>query len=33
MRDWNVVVSVREDGYTRARQLLQRFGPVFRTEY
>lgn len=33
MRDWNVVVSVRQGGYTRARQLLQRFGPVFRTEY
>jgi tRNA(Ser,Leu) C12 N-acetylase TAN1 len=33
MRDWNVVISAREDGYTRARQLLRRFGPVSRTEY
>jgi hypothetical protein len=33
MRDWNVVMSTREDGYTRARQLLQRFGPVYRTQY
>ncbi len=33
MPDWNVVVSVREDGYTRARQLLQRFGTVCHTDY
>jgi tRNA(Ser,Leu) C12 N-acetylase TAN1 len=33
MHDWNVVISVREDGYTRARQLLQRYGPVYHTDY
>jgi hypothetical protein len=33
MHDWNVVISVHENGYTRARQLLQRFGPVHYTDY
>jgi tRNA(Ser,Leu) C12 N-acetylase TAN1 len=33
MHDWDVVISVREDGYTRARQLLQRYGPVYHTDY
>ena len=27
------MVSVREGGYTRARQLLQRYGPVYHTDY
>ncbi len=33
MHDWNVVVTVREDGYNRARCLLGRFGPVDRTDF
>ncbi len=33
MHDWNVVISVREHGYTQARQLLQRFGAVRHTDY
>ncbi len=28
MRDWNVVVSVREGGYRRVRKLLREFGAV-----
>jgi tRNA(Ser,Leu) C12 N-acetylase TAN1 len=28
MRDWNVIVSVREGGYHRARKLLREFGAV-----
>lgn len=33
MRDWNVVVTVREGGYQRARELLAPYGPVKATEY
>ena len=33
MYDWNVVVSVHEHGYTRARHLLERLGAVARTEF
>jgi tRNA(Ser,Leu) C12 N-acetylase TAN1 len=33
MHDWNVVISVRDGGYTQARHLLQRFGPVYHTDY
>lgn len=33
MRDWNTVVNVRGDGYTRARHLLERYGPVLHTDY
>lgn len=33
MHDWNVIISVHADGYTRARHLLQRFGPVYHTDY
>lgn len=33
MHDWNVVVTVYEDGYKQARNLLQPFGAVSRTEF
>ena len=33
MHDWNVVISAREGGYTRTRQILQRYGPVDRTSF
>lgn len=33
MQDWNVVVSIREGCYKRARKLLGRFGRVDRTGY
>jgi hypothetical protein len=33
MRDWNVVVSVRDGGFARARRLLQPLGPVGRTGF
>ncbi len=33
MHDWNVVVTVREEGYNRARRLLGRFGSVDRTDF
>jgi len=33
MRDWNVIVSVREGGFTRARRLLGEFGPVSPSEF
>ena len=33
MQEWNVVVTVQEDGYNRARRLLERFGAVGRTDY
>jgi tRNA(Ser,Leu) C12 N-acetylase TAN1 len=33
MRDWNVVVSVRERGYRQARELLGEFGPVAKTDF
>lgn len=31
--DWNVVVTVREEGFSRAFALLEQFGPVSRTEF
>lgn len=31
--DWNVVLSVHEGGFTRARTLLRELGPVSRTDY
>jgi len=31
--EWNVVVTVQEDGYQKARRLLQRFGEVGRTDF
>lgn len=33
MIDWNVVVSVHEGGYKRAKQLLAPFGRVRKTDY
>jgi len=33
MLDWNVVVSVYEEGYKHALRLLQPFGRVARTDY
>lgn len=33
MSDWNVVVSVREGSYVRACKILEKFGPVSRTEF
>lgn len=32
-RAWNVAVTVREDGYNKARRLLREYGVVGRTEY
>lgn len=31
--DWNVVITVREPGFIRACELLERFGPISRTEF
>jgi tRNA(Ser,Leu) C12 N-acetylase TAN1 len=33
MRDWNTVVTFREDGYNQAVQSLSELGPVGRTSY
>jgi tRNA(Ser,Leu) C12 N-acetylase TAN1 len=33
MRDWNVVITVREGGYNEARKLLERFGQVKKTDF
>lgn len=33
MRDWNVVITVHEDGYNQARKCLERYGRVERTDY
>lgn len=33
MHEWNVVVSVHEGGYKRARQMLEEFGRVSRTDF
>ncbi len=33
MRDWNVVVSIYQDGFKRALRALQEFGPVERSPY
>jgi tRNA(Ser,Leu) C12 N-acetylase TAN1 len=33
MQDWNVVISVREGGYSAARDLLRDFAVVGRTHY
>jgi tRNA(Ser,Leu) C12 N-acetylase TAN1 len=33
MNDWNVVITVQETGYNQARKLLEKFGPVSRTDY
>ena len=33
MHDWNVVITVHDDGYNLARKSLERYGKVDRTEY
>ena len=33
MRDWNVVVTVREHGYRQAMELLRDFGAVAKTDF
>jgi len=33
MREWNTVVTVHEDGYNKARKLLERYGPVSKTDF
>ncbi len=33
MNDWNVVISVYQDGYRRALRALKEFGPVERSPY
>lgn len=33
MTEWNVIVSTYDRGYKNARQILQEFGPVSRTDF
>ena len=33
MREWNVVITVQEDGYNKAREILEQFGQVGRTDF
>lgn len=33
MKDWNVVVSVNEKGFTQAINILKEFGPISKTEF
>lgn len=33
MQEWNVVVTVQQDGYSKAHRLLHRFGPVSKTDF
>ena len=33
MHEWNVVITVREDGFRDAIDLLEDFGPISRTDY
>ena len=33
MRDWNVVITVQDEGYNEARKLLERYDRVERTDY
>lgn len=33
MLDWNVVITVRNDSFTRARQVLERYGVIKRTTF
>ena len=33
MKDWNVVISVYQDGFRRALRALREFGPVERSPY
>lgn len=33
MKDWNVVISIYQDGFKRALHALHEFGPVERSPY
>jgi tRNA(Ser,Leu) C12 N-acetylase TAN1 len=33
MNDWNVVITVNDDGYNQARKILEGYGKVVRTDY
>lgn len=33
MNDWNVVITTRDGGYTKARQVMERYGPVEDTDF
>lgn len=33
MKDWNVVISVYQDGFRRTLRALKEFGPVERSPY
>jgi len=33
MNDWNVVITVYDDGYNQARKILEGYGKVDRTDY
>lgn len=33
MRDWNVIITVRERGFVAACELLEEYGRVFKTEF
>jgi tRNA(Ser,Leu) C12 N-acetylase TAN1 len=33
MKDWNVVVSVNEKGFSKAVNILKEFGPISKTEF
>jgi tRNA(Ser,Leu) C12 N-acetylase TAN1 len=33
VKDWNVVISIYQDGFREARRVLQQLGPVERTPY
>jgi hypothetical protein len=33
VKDWNVVISVYQDGFRRALHALREFGPVERSPY
>lgn len=33
MKEWNAVITVHEEGYNRAKRLLEQFGEVARTEF
>lgn len=33
MKDWNVVVSVNEKGFSQAVNILKEFGPISKTEF
>jgi hypothetical protein len=33
MHDWNVVITVHEEGFKRACALLDSFGPITATHY